>query len=445
MQRQVQQRLGDVVGLGRAARQVDDRNVPARGPAPAEVVAQPHRAGRVVPHRRDAAERRARAEREHGGGARREPVDPRAGGDRLARVRVDAHRRPVAIAADLLVGDRALEHEDERLEPAGGRVEPRAHELLPGLVGEQRVVDDHRRRAREAAPDQVLEARVARRRHRDRVAVAAEPARQPQHVHRMPVGGDHALSDRAAGPSWMRHGPLGQRRLALGQRLELVLEGAVQMKVVGRAGHEAGLREPLQRVRDRRPLGRDQLAEQAMGERQRQPDAGRLDPSPAGGQVPQQQDQANLEPRLGGDRPQDVELERAPAGAARQDPDDLRERPHAVGEVAVEHREPASGAAPASRTSARAADPTPGPSGWSRSPGPTSSAAVRPPTRISSASRPSRTSSPKPCPAASNQGARSHAPTPTWSTRAVASCRAAIRARTSNSSASSASASSRYV
>ena len=62
-------------------------------------------------------------------------------------------------------------------------------------------------------------------------------------------------------------------------------------------------------------------------------------------------------------------------------------------------------------------------------PGPTSSTAVRPPTRISSASRPSRISRPRPCPAVSNHGARSHAPTATWSTLAVASCRAAIRAR----------------
>ena len=106
------------------------------------------------------------------------------------------------------------------------------------------------------------------------------------------------------------------------------------------AGHQPGLGEPLQRVRDRRPLGGDQLAEQAVRERQRQPDAARLDPAPAGGQVPQEQDEAHLEPRLGGDRPQHVELGRPAAGATQQRAADLRPRPHALGEVAVEQREP---------------------------------------------------------------------------------------------------------
>ena len=63
----------------------------------------------------------------------------------------------------------------------------------------------------------------------------------------------------------------------------LVLEGAVQVEVVGGAGHQTGLREPLQRVRDRRSLGGDQLPEQAVRERKRQPDAGRLHPPPAVG------------------------------------------------------------------------------------------------------------------------------------------------------------------
>ena len=228
-------------------------------------------------------------------------------------------RRPVAVAADLLVRDRALEHEDERLELAGGRLEPRAHELLPGLVGEQRVVDDHRRRPGKAAADQILEARVAGRGHRDRVAVAAEAARQPQHVHRMPSAATMRYPIGRWSPSWMRRraapASAGSRSVSASSWCS---RRVVQVEVVGRAGHEPGLREPLQRVRDRRALGRHQLTEQAVGQRQRQPDAGRLDSAPAGGQVPQQQHQADLEPRLGADRPQDVELERAPAGAAQR-------------------------------------------------------------------------------------------------------------------------------
>jgi hypothetical protein len=137
----------------------------------------------------------------------------------------------------------------------------------------------------------------------------------------------------------MRVLSLGEHRLAFSQYLELVLEAVMQVEVVGRPGHETRLRESLERVRDRRPLGRHQLAEQAVRERQRQPDAVALDAPPAVGKMPQEQDKANLEPGLRRDRPEHVELEWAPAGSAGQDPDDLRERPYPVSEVAVEHRE----------------------------------------------------------------------------------------------------------
>ena len=77
-----------------------------RDEAVAEMVAQPHRAGRVVAHRGHSAVRRARAERQHDRRARCEPVDPGGGRDRLAVV-VDAEAGPVALAVDLLVRDRS--------------------------------------------------------------------------------------------------------------------------------------------------------------------------------------------------------------------------------------------------------------------------------------------------------------------------------------------------
>ncbi len=90
------------------------------------------------------------------------------------------------------------------------------------------------------------------------------------------------------------------------------------MPLVAVAGDQPGLREPRQRVRDRRPLGADQPAEQLVGERQREADAAGLDPAPAPGQVPEQQRQADLEARLRGDRALHVEVAGAPArrGAA---------------------------------------------------------------------------------------------------------------------------------
>ena len=60
---------------------------------------------------------------------------------------------------------------------------------------------------------------------------------------------------------------IGNRWLALGERLELVLQGALEMEVVRRPGHKPGLGEPLQGVRDRRSLCRHELAEQTVRER----------------------------------------------------------------------------------------------------------------------------------------------------------------------------------
>ena len=68
-----------------------------------EVVAHAHRAGRVVLHRRDAAVRRARPDRDDRRGLVGEPVDPLVDGDGLAVGGVDPEAGPVAVAVDLLV------------------------------------------------------------------------------------------------------------------------------------------------------------------------------------------------------------------------------------------------------------------------------------------------------------------------------------------------------
>ena len=125
----------------------------------------------------------------------------------------------------------------------------------------------------------------------------------------MPLGGDHALPDRPAGPLWMRHGAL------VNPACVRPAPGAAARGWRGGeghrwTGHEAGLREALERVGDRRPLGRNELSQQTVGERQRQPDPGGLHPTPARRQMPQEQYQADLEPGLRGDRAEHVELER---------------------------------------------------------------------------------------------------------------------------------------
>ena len=116
--------LRDRVRLDRAAGEVDQRRPAARDEPVPEVVAQSHRARRVVAHRRHPAVRRARAERHHDGSARGQPVDPRAGSDRLA-LAVDSEAAPVPLAVDLLVRDRPLHDEHERIELASRGCMPR--------------------------------------------------------------------------------------------------------------------------------------------------------------------------------------------------------------------------------------------------------------------------------------------------------------------------------
>ena len=197
--------------------------------------------------------------------------------------------------------------------------------------------------------------------------------------------------------------------------------------------------EAREGVRDRWPLGRDELAEQPVGERQRHADAGRLDAPPARRQVPEQQHEADLEPRLAGDRPQRVDVGGAPAGAAQQLLDDLRPGPNTLRER--RRRAARSGSAQStrqasrrsSRSSARwpaaGADRRRRPARWPCGRRPAS----RTPTT------PSRISSPGPGRPRRTRRARSQSPTAAWSTRAVASCRAATRVRMSNSSARSSS------
>ena len=154
-------------------------------PSATQVVAQAHRTGGVVAHCGDAPVGGAGPQRKDGRGSRREPVDPRVGQDRLSALRVGTETRPVTVAVDLLVGHRALEYQNERVELAASRVPPGPHEVLAALVREHRIDQDHRGHPRKASAQQIFEARVGRSRQRDRVAVATQAAGEPQHAHRI--------------------------------------------------------------------------------------------------------------------------------------------------------------------------------------------------------------------------------------------------------------------
>ena len=120
----------------------------------------------------------------------------------------------------------------------------------------------------------------------------------------------------------------------------MVFNGAVEVPVAGGSSDYARVREARERVRDRRALGPDQLAEHPVGERKRKSDAGRLDATPAGCQVPEEEDKPCLEPGLGGDRSQHVEIGDPPSRTCEERLDDLGPGSHAFGELRIEQGEP---------------------------------------------------------------------------------------------------------
>ena len=131
----------------------------------------------------DAAVGRAGADRDDGQRLGRQPVDPVAGGDRLAGLLVGAERGPVALFLDLLVGDRAFDDQDERVEPALLGLVPELHELVAVLVGEHGVVQVDLGQPGNRPQDDVFDAGLRGGGDRDRVAVAAQPGRDPEDVH----------------------------------------------------------------------------------------------------------------------------------------------------------------------------------------------------------------------------------------------------------------------
>ena len=317
----------------------------------------------------------------------------------------------------------------------------------PGLVGEQRVVDASRRHAREARRGAGPRSSGCGRGHRDRVAVAAEPAGEPQHVDRLPPSGARVTADPLLdGPHQRRPcARLRRQRSTRPRRSRSTSASSWCSRVPCRwkssavPGDEARLREPLERVRDRRTLGRHELTEQPVGERQRQADPARLDPPPARRQMPEQQTSRTSS------RGCDVIARSTSRSSARRPARrssawiDLRPRPHPVGELGVEHREPRRRTAP---PAARAREQLVGLRGSAplRAGRPGRPARPRCGRRPGSRARAGHRGSaaPGPCPAASNHGARSHLADPgVEHADAVAAGARRPAHRTSNSSASS--------
>src|SRR4029077_2003992 len=110
--------LHEIIGLDWAARNIDDRHARFRTPVPTEIIGESHCAGGIASHGVDASISGARPGGNDGQCLGREAINPFTGGNRLTGLRIRTLSRPVAFALDLLVGDRALDDKDKRIELA---------------------------------------------------------------------------------------------------------------------------------------------------------------------------------------------------------------------------------------------------------------------------------------------------------------------------------------
>ena len=326
----------------------------------------------------------------------------------------------------------------------------RAHEPGSGLERKHRVVEHDRRHSRHRPAQQILEAWARRRGHRHRIAVAAESAGDPDHVTELRAPAAGAVT-RVAQRSARGRATAGSRgreiaRACARSALHMVIEAAVQVPVTGAAGDQPGLGEATEGVRDRRPLGADELAEQPVGERA---EVSRI---PPGSTRPQraarcQRSSASRTSRRGWQEiaRSSVEVAGSALGATQQRLGDLRPRPDPLGEVVVKQREPSRLQRHPRTVALDHVVDARGRSGWSRSPGAEqlahraiSDARVRHQQTVQY-----QQAGPMPH---RGQPRSEIAPTrPASSSLAVATRPAPSRMRTSNSSARSSSASSTYA
>src|SRR5215203_2283579 len=128
--------LHKVVRLHGTPGDVHDRDACNRAEVPSQVVCKTHASRWVARHCVDPAVGRAGSDRDHCPRLRRQLVDPPVEGEGLSCGRIVAERGPVPFTVYVLVGDRTLDHEDER------DVELVVHRLAIGL---QKILAAYRR------------------------------------------------------------------------------------------------------------------------------------------------------------------------------------------------------------------------------------------------------------------------------------------------------------
>src|SRR3712207_2485166 len=191
--------LHEVVRLHGTPGHVHDRDARLGAEVPSQIVRQSHATRGVARHRVDPAVGRAGPGRDHRPRPRRQLVDPPVEGQGLAGGQIVPERRPVPVPVDVLVGDGAFDHQDERgVELIVRRLAKDLQVELPAERGvEHLVVQVHRGQPRDVSQQDILEAGQRCSGHGDGVSVAAHALRDPQDVdllHPRSIAGGLSLS-----------------------------------------------------------------------------------------------------------------------------------------------------------------------------------------------------------------------------------------------------------
>src|SRR5581483_5830558 len=181
--KQIQQDLHKIVRQHRASGHVNDGDTSVRLPIPAETIGQAHASRGISLHGMDSAEGSARSRSNDSPSLAGKPVDPVTSRNRLAGFGIGPEGGPVSLRLIVLVGNGALDDKNEGRQLARGSTVKVAQELVPNLVGKNRVMKVHFGDARYRAAHKILQAGLRSGRDSNGVAVTPETGGNPKHIN----------------------------------------------------------------------------------------------------------------------------------------------------------------------------------------------------------------------------------------------------------------------
>src|SRR3984885_744494 len=156
----------EVVRLDRTTWHVDDRKACFRTPLPTEIIREAHTSRWVPGHCVNSAVCSAGPDCDHRSGLLRQPINPFVCCDWLTGFGVGADCSPVALFLDLFVGDRALDHQNERLELSFRRLIVKLHEVVADFIGKDGIMQVDLWKPWNGPEHDIFDARLHRGRHR---------------------------------------------------------------------------------------------------------------------------------------------------------------------------------------------------------------------------------------------------------------------------------------